>query len=650
MGSVETFAGGLLGLVAAAGVGCGFTRMLGPIPSRWRLAAWLVSGVAIIDWAVMMVLFWGGGVTGVRIVGAGALVLGSSILLVSRDRISLAPALKTLRNSDRWFVAVIVVACAINLFIAIAPSTKIDELHYHMLIPKRIMEDDGLHLYRLPYEAAIFPQTAFQLGLTAEHAAGFPEAGNMVSWGLGIALILLVTGVTADLTASASAGWITGAIASVGLYPAVWHVTSGPHALGDISTVTACLLALLPDTQTVELKSKTRLILICLAAYAAVSTKISNLPVAATITLIGVHRASAELGWRKAAGIALAVWSVFYGPIILWTTWQCGSPWGLATATLFHSRYFGPEAIDLISGAKDSSPRGWMQLFQWLAPSVSVGVVAAFGIVAFGAFKRERMSLIVCGLVGGQALLIVWLLPQMFRFLGGLQYIVIIVGAWIFWPSRFGARLMARWWLVLLGLCLPWVAVQAYYARPFIKVDGGLVSRDSFREEYVAFSKDFRELDRLLPRNAVLYAVNTRLPSYYAPRPVIFTLEDLRGRGPLYRFTVGEDASPPMRSLSCSETIYQNPEALSVVYREPGRAAVHEPLKVERCDIVGPVRPTPLGCFLPRIAVILTEVGGDFDPETLFVEDCRRRCTEGESAFNVERQGDPAYNLGLIKR
>ena len=279
------------------------------------------------------------------------------------------------------------------------------------------------------------------------------------------------------------------------------------------------------------MKSKTRLILICLAAYAAGSTKISNLPVAATITLIGIYRASAELGWRRAAGIAVAAWSAFYGPIILWTTWQCGSPWGLATATLFHSHYFGPEAIELISSAKEPSPKGWIRLFQWLAPSVSAGMVAAFGMVAFGAFKRDRVPLIVCGLVVGQALLIVGLLPQMFRFLGGLQYVVVIVGARTFWPSSFGARLMARWWLVLLGLCLPWVAVQAYYAGPFIRVDLGLVSRDFFREEYVAFSKDFRALDQLLPGNAVLYVVNTRLPSYYAPRPVIFTLDDIEGGG-----------------------------------------------------------------------------------------------------------------------
>jgi hypothetical protein len=219
-------------------------------------------------------------------------------------------------------------------------------------------------------------------------------------------------------------------------------------------------------------------------------------------------------------------------------------------------------------------------------------MLAAFGIVAFAAFQRQRMAMVVSGLVCGQALLIVWLLPPMFRFLGGLQYVVLILGAWVFWSSKFGKRIMARWWLVLLGLCLPWMAVQVYYSRPFVKVALGFVRRDSFRDQYVAFSNDFRALDGILPGNAVLYA-GERIPSFYAPRPVIFTLRDLRGRGPLYRFTTDQDFPSPLDPLSCTETVYRNPRAISEVYRTPGRAAEHEPLSVQRCAVIGPLQPDP---------------------------------------------------------
>ena len=123
---------------------------------------------------------------------------------------------------------------------------------------------------------------------------------------------------------------------------------------------------------------------------------------------------------------------------------------------------------------KERPQDGVDTLLTWLAPSVSVGMVAAFGVVAFAAWKRERVFKILFGLVCGQAILIAWLLPHEFRFLGGLQYAVLVMGAWVLWPSGLGTRLIARWWLILFGACLPWLAVQTYYARPFIKVVLGI--------------------------------------------------------------------------------------------------------------------------------------------------------------------------------
>jgi hypothetical protein len=277
------------------------------------------------------------------------------------------------------------------------------------------------------------------------------------------------------------------------------------------------------------------------------------------------------------------VWGVFYGPILLWTTLQCGSPFGLATAKLFHSRYFGPEMIAEYMDARAIGSTGWIPLLAWLAPSVSVGVVVAFGVLAYAACKGETYFRLLAGLICGQAILISWLLPHEFRFLGGLQYVVLILGAWVVWRSEFGQRLLARWWMLLIALCLPWLGVQIYYAQPFMKVVSGIESRGEFLRKYAAFTEDFRALDQILPRDAVLYVANSRLPSYYAPRPVIFTLQDLQGRGPLYRFTVG-DMPEEETSLTCTETVYVNPDAVSEVYRTPGRPARHKPLKVERCQ------------------------------------------------------------------
>ena len=70
--------------------------------------------------------------------------------------------------------------------VAIVPSSKIDELYYHMLLPARIVADHGLRFYRLPIESAILPHMTYQIFAAPLHALGFPDAPNVVSWLLSL--------------------------------------------------------------------------------------------------------------------------------------------------------------------------------------------------------------------------------------------------------------------------------------------------------------------------------------------------------------------------------------------------------------------------------------------------------------------------------
>lgn len=106
MGSQPTLLGGVLGLIAAGGIGFGVTHLLRPIPGRWRLPTSLVCGVAIIDLCVMLVLFFGGGVAGVKLVGAGATLIGCCVLGGLRKHLSFVPSLKATRSADCWFIIV----------------------------------------------------------------------------------------------------------------------------------------------------------------------------------------------------------------------------------------------------------------------------------------------------------------------------------------------------------------------------------------------------------------------------------------------------------------------------------------------------------------------------------------------------------------
>src|ERR1700733_541842 len=132
--------------------------------------------------------------------------------------------------------AIVGVAIVVNILIAIAPSTKIDELYYHMLVPSRIVSDGALRFYRLPWEAAIWPQMIFQIASAPAHAMGYPDVMNVVSWGLFATLLWFgwqIMRVVGLKSASWDMLWI-GSIC-VGIYPAVWNVTGGPHAMGNLA-------------------------------------------------------------------------------------------------------------------------------------------------------------------------------------------------------------------------------------------------------------------------------------------------------------------------------------------------------------------------------------------------------------------------------
>ena len=109
-----------------------------------------------------------------------------------------------------------------------------------------------------------------------------------------------------------------------------------------------------------------------------------------------------------------------------------------------------------------------------------------------------------------------------------------------------------------------------------------MTSRQDFLRRYVAFTDDFRALDSILPRDAVLYDVDSRMPSEYAPRPVILDLADWDRKRPVYRFAV-EPFDASAETLSCPEEIYRNPSAITVTFRTPNRKPERGDLSVKRC-------------------------------------------------------------------
>jgi hypothetical protein len=480
-------------------------------------------------------------------------------------------------------IAIVAAAVATNMLVALAPSSKIDELYYHMLIPSRIISDGGLRFYREPWEGAIWPHMVFQISAAPAHAIGYPDSTNIVSWALSASLLWFtwhIVRANANLVP-----WTALCIGSlcVGLYPPVWHVTGGAHAMGDLALTAAIVAFCNRDRLLLCVAPWAYAALLSLLLLSASTSKISLLPLCAILLCLAVWPLLRPALPSMSSHIALAVavpWFIFYGPIVWWTWTRSGSPFGPVLAALFDSSVYPPNWVqETFQVARDAN-----QIPLALIRKASLGYSPLIWLGAIGVLFIVNLSKITRVLLGGllvmQCTLIYWLLPYDVRFLGlhyGLFIVFSAMASRAIQKRITSARAMSIACAIFL---LPWLAAQIYYAKQFFPVSLGL-EKAAFYERYIAFYSDYLILDRLLVRDAVLLAPGFRLSAAYAPRAIYFDPADLPQGKAIALFILGTvQAGTPLSGYELGELVYQNDEAIIQTYRTPGRPPSIGPLKV----------------------------------------------------------------------
>jgi hypothetical protein len=548
------------------------------LPSPWNHVTAVLLGVQALSLAVQIV-----GITEIAsrpVLSAiwwMLVILGGVTLVFS---VHIRPAI-VFSGRDRWALlplAVVGIATLTDLLIAVAPSTKIDELYYHMLLPSRIVSDGALHFYREPWEGAIFPDMSYQIAAAPIHAVGYPDAANVVSWRI----------IQGDGNPATWAAFWVGSLC-VGIYPAVWWVTGGAHAMGDLAMAAAVVAFCSRDRLLGSISPAAYAAMLSVLLLSASTSKISLLPLSIAILCLSTWPLlyTSLLARRGRVVFAIAApWVIFFCPISLWTWIQSGSPFGPMLAGSFGPSIYPPGwTQEIFQYSREANQIPPIKLAQYIAvgysPLVWLGVVGA--IVATRLLTHIRLTL-AC-LLGLQCVLIYWLLPYDARFLGGFQYGLVIVFA-LFVRHDIRDRLTSiRDIAVACALFLiPWLGVQIYYAKLFFPVSLGLEKR-AFYERYVAFYTDYIKLDRLLSSDTVILVQDFRLDSAYAPRPVFFNTADLPHGKPIVLFgspdTI-EAASASLANHKLGSVVYENAQAVTETYRTPGMTAKIGPLRVVR--------------------------------------------------------------------
>jgi hypothetical protein len=495
-------------------------------------------------------------------------------------------------REDRWALlplAIVSIAIATDLLIAIAPSTKIDELYYHMLVPSRIVVDGALRFYLEPWPGAILPHMVFQISSAPIHAMGYPDSANVVSWAMSATLIWFSWCVIRANTKSISwtALWI-GALC-VGLYPAIWQVTGGAHAMGDLAIAAAVVAFCSRDSLLHEVAPPSYAGMISILSLAAASSKITLLPLSAVILCVTawkLHQRTRQIIWRITLAM-IAPWIIFYCPILIWTWAQSGSPFGPILAGVM-----GPSVYPVGWFQKEFQATREMNQGQFLSllafnainysPLVWLGVVGAL----IGTNLSHSTRIALSGFFAMQCAIIIWLLANEFRYLGGLQLGLLIVFACYAKPNIPDRVAFARPIIAVSTIfLLPWLGLQVFYAKQFFPVSlGG--DKSVFYKRYVAFYSDYLKLDKILSKDTVVLVSDDFSPgSVYMPRSVFFNSADLPRGKPVVWFASPETIEAAGASLAghkIGSVIYENPRAVTETYRTPGREPTFGALRVVR--------------------------------------------------------------------
>lgn len=583
--SILILSAGLLTAASQIGIGVRLLRWLRVSPPKvWEIPVGFLVGLQATALAVELLASARVGTHAFAALWIGETIVGA-ILFAREAEIPHGRLWAAAPRACRALLAVAGAALAINLLIALAPSTKIDEIYYHMLLPQRIAAGGEVRFYLEPWDAAILPQMTYQIAATPLHALKLGDAMNVVSWTLGLLLVFFPVKLLSSERRLTLGGCLISAGIAVGMYSAVQFVTGGSHAETDLAIVLCTIASCRASRLSAECGPRAFAVMISLTALAAASGKISALPLAVALMFWGLYRGLAPHEARerlRSVSLAVVPWIVFYLPIVAWTYVHSGAPFGP-----IYSWYFPNSIYD--SGTTKQFFESIRQvnhlpLREFLSAAIVqfsplIWIAALAMLVSRQIERIDRIAMAI--LLALQCALVALRLPTQVRFLSGFQFglaIVFAVQAQTNWARFTRRNAIAAVSIVFLA---PWLLMQAYYARPFVAVTTGIEPRTRFLEQYVAFYDDFAKLDQLLPQKSTLLIRGFRAGSFYAPRNAFQDLEDL----PLNRaaYSLGPDCSDHARfsihgrteEVALGAPVFVDSMAVIKTYRTPGKAPVH---------------------------------------------------------------------------
>ena len=475
----------------------------------------------------------------------------------------------------------------IRIGLSVIPTTKIDELNYHMLLPLRIIEDQGLLFYKIPEEGAILPHMHYQMIGSPFFSIGVPESLNVLSILIFCLFIYSIIKIISQETKIIELGLWCAVLITTGLHSTVDMTTNSSTSLLLLSSSLSLLILCNPQKflPTKEIRSFS--LLYGMLLLGVISSKVSMIPVALLQVIFFFKVINDYWGYKKfkKAGIFLLIpFLIFYLPLLIYTWIISGSPFGSLFSSFFgeQDKLFDPlvKSIEGTLGWKGNFKEVFLLMFTKWSPIIWFSWIILLTQINF---KNLRITTTPIIFFIVQFSLIWTILPDKPRNFYGILYCAIIICFIKLGPIIYrNFNKFVKLFFIIFSL--PWLFLDVYYSFPLLSK--AFLNNEKFKTDYVPFYNDFKKIDSLIDKNSQIIAVGSRVNAYHFPRKVYLEISDIRDYNrSTYLFLVNDQTQLLNSSIKIGKLIYENNSANIYCYRKPGKECIKENLKIYRIEL-----------------------------------------------------------------
>lgn len=564
--------------------GCGALIILkfeDKIAQQWRFSSYTIIGLFI--WMTAIDIFSMVGIIYTRIIILFLIIMvfiTFYMIFFKKHDLGFNFAFTCLKRQPKITLTLLIIVFCLIILLAAAPSSKADELYYHMLVPKNLAIDHSLIYYSRPYESTAYVQMSYQIMCVIFFILGIYDGGNVLSACFAIELIIFLL----SFLKRNSPSWMSILLTQIICCPfaVIWFITSSPHSLGFLSSafVAAGLLSL---DKSSNINGYYIAILSAFSSAILLSTKSTFAPFIFVSLIILIKYLFSKK--KKLAILIILVPFIFLVlPLLIWTWYFSGSPLGAILAGKFGPSIYNindmkNEFQEIISLNKTTLSK----LIYYYLPSYSpifwLSLISPFIFIKYDK-KKFYLSLFMIVI---QLLFIVTMLFFDIRFLGAISLAITAISLSRLINHKFVINYNKFMFVTVIIITLPYFLSQIYYSYPFIKVSISVDSVESFKQKYIPFYNDFTNLSHLIPTDAkIIWCGPIRLNQASAP----WKFYDLKATelnkliSPVYFFAVGKECDIEVKGWKKEKLIYQNNSAITETYRYPNKLPKIDKLSV----------------------------------------------------------------------